>query len=515
MSCPSLSRRKSLLGTLLCALGVLAATLSGADAQAQAGTSLRMASGVGFSTFDPIAATPPTVDYLRPVYDTLIVRRGIDRFEPGLATAWAYAEGNRKLVFTLRSGVRFSDGAVFDAAAVKQNLDRGRAAAASPWADVYRAIESVKVLSPNQVELSLASSNAALIENFANNPGMMVSPNALKDEAALAREPVGTAPWKLDTARSVRGDRYVYARKPSHWNSAEPAIETVVIQQMTEAAARTNALRSGQVDVATVPQDQASALEKLGFRIHVANHVHYMLAVWDARGTAVKALADARVRRAISLAIDRQAVLKAIFGGRGTASLNFFPAGAGGHSAVLANARAYDPEQARKLLREAGYGGGFEADVVVQTNNARFAAAVAGELAKVGVRLNLKTMPDVGSFQAAVRQRQSHLGVFAHQTALPATLYSSLLSPQGRYNPFKLSNPDLDGFASAVAEKPHDSAAQSYGMLFERVVAQEALVFPVVTAEIVSAMRKGIDGGPTTFANAGLPDPRRVRLAPN
>src|SRR5690606_16487805 len=122
-----------------------------------------MASGVGFTTFDPVAATPPTVDYLRPVYDTLIVRQGIDQFGPGLATSWAYADGNRKLVFTLRSGVHFSDGAVFDAAAVKQNLARGRAATASPWADVYRAIDSVRVLSPTQIELSLTASNAALI----------------------------------------------------------------------------------------------------------------------------------------------------------------------------------------------------------------------------------------------------------------------------------------------------------------------------------------------------------------
>lgn len=502
--------------TLLSCLASLALALPGSGVWAQSpGKTLRMASGVGFTTFDPVAATPPTVDYLRPVYDTLIVRQGIDQFGPGLATAWAYADGNRKLVFTLRSGVHFSDGAVFDAAAVKQNLDRGRAATASPWADVYRAIDSVKVLSPTQIELSLTASNAALIENFANNPGMMVSPNALKDEAALAKEPVGTAPWKLDTGRSIRGDRYVYTRNASHWNAAARSFETVVIQQMTEAAARTNALRSGQLDVATVPQDQAGALERLGFRIHVANKVYYMLSVWDARGTAVKALADARVRRAISLAIDRQAVLKAIFGGRGTASLNFFPPGAGGYSAALANTRAHDPEQARQLLRDAGHGAGFEADVVVQTNNARFAAAVAGELAKIGVRLNIKTMPDVGSFQAAVRQRQSHLGIFAHQTALPATLYSSLLSPQGRYNPFKLSNPDLDAFAHAVSERAPAQAQQSYGMLFERVVAQEALVFPVVTAEIVSAMRKGIDGGPTTFANAGLPDPRNVVVAPN
>lgn len=499
---------------LVC-LAVAAQLLACASAWAQEavrGTQVRMASGVGFSTFDPVLATPPTVDYLRPAYDTLVLRRGIDRFEPGLATAWAFSDGNRKLVLTLREGVRFTDGTPFDAAAVKLNLERGREAKGSPWAAVYRGIERINVLGPYRIELQLARPNAALIEYFANNPGMMVSPLALKDAASLARQPAGTGGWRLDPKRTIHGDRYVFERHEGYWNPKAQGVDTVVIQQMTEATARINALRSGQVDVVTVPQDQAAALEKLGFRISAANKVYYLLSVWDSRGTVVKPLANPKVRQAVSLAINRDAVLKAIFGGRGTAGLNFFPAGTGGYSEALGKLRAYDPAMARKLLAEVGYPDGFQVDAVVVANNARFASAVAGELAKVGIRVNLKTMPDTGSYQAAVSHRQSPLGIFAHQTAMPATLYASLLSAEGRYNPFGVEHADLDALARIAAESQEPKASQQYGLLFERMVAEDAVVFPVVHVELLTASARGVDVGPITFASAGLPDPRSVSV---
>ncbi|MEK7944418.1 ABC transporter substrate-binding protein [Pigmentiphaga sp. YJ18] len=492
-------------GIVLVAQGAVGGPLLAAPAALQ----VRMASGVGMSTFDPVRATPQTVDYLRPVYDTLVTRLGIDRFEPCLATAWEFSDGNRKLALTLRDGVRFSDGARFDAEAVKANLERGRRIEGSPWAAVYRNIERVTVAGPGRIELQLVEPNPALLESLANMPGMMVSPKALQDETALARQPVGTGGWLLDAQRSVHGTQYVFARNKDYWNPAAQRVDTVFIQQMTESAARVNALRSGQLDVATVPQDQAAALEKLGFRIAAANRVHYLMAVWDAGGSVVKPLADVRVRRAMSLAIDRQAVLKVIFGGRGTASLNFFPEGTAGHDSALDRTPSYDPAKARQLLREAGVDG-FAVDAVVQTNNARFAAAVAGELAKVGIKVNLKTMPDTGSFQAAVQHRQSPLGIFAHQTAMPETLYASLLSPSGRYNPFGLKYAELESLAKDAARQPTSEAGRLYGALFGRMIANEAVVFPVVHADIVAAVRRGIDTGPQTFASAGLPDPRNI-----
>lgn len=471
---------------------------------------LRMASGVGFSTFDPIYATPPTVDYLRPVYDTLIVRTGADTFEPGLAQSWQYNEDNTRLVLELRQGVRFTDGSPFNAEIVKQNLERGRAATRSPWADVYAAIQEVEVLDDHTVALNLQYAHPALVEYFANNPGMMVSGAAMADPARLAREPVGSAPWRLVPQAST-GGAYVFDAVENDWRGAAPAAQRVVIHQMTEAAARINALRNGQLDVATVPQDQAAALERLGFSIMKANTVHYLMAAWDAKGEDVAALGNPDVRKAMGLAVNRAAVLKAIFGGRGTISPNFVPAGLAGHSDTLEQSYPYDPKQAKELLAKAGYPDGFSVDAVVQTNNTRFAAAVAGELAKVGIEVKLKVMPDVGAFQSAVRQKQSPLGIFAHQSAHPFTLYSSLSASKGRYNPYQIEDAKRDELSAQAARSQGEAMAAAYAALFERLVGEQAMVLPIVHADILSALRSGLEGGPTTYAAAGLPDPRNVR----
>lgn len=471
---------------------------------------LRMASGVGFSTFDPIFATPPTVDYLRPVYDTLVVRTGADTFEPGLAKRWQYNEDNTRLELELQQGVSFQDGTPFNADVVKQNLERGRAATRSPWADVYAAIEEIEVVNDHTVVLKLRYAHPALIEYFANNPGMMVSAAALADPARLAREPVGTAPWRLVQDAST-GGAYVFEAVNADWRKDEPAAQRVVIHQMTEAAARINALRNGQLDIATVPQDQATALERLGFKIMKANTVHYLMAGWDAKGENVAALANPDVRKAMGLAVNRAAVLKAIFGGRGTISPNFVGKGLAGHSDALEKSYPYDPKQAKELLAKAGYPDGFSVDAVVQSNNTRFAAAVAGELAKVGIQVNLKVMPDVGAFQSAVRQKQSPLGIFAHQSAHPFTLYSSLSASKGRYNPYQIEDAKRDELSRLAARSQGEAMATAYASLFERLVGEQAMVLPIVHADIVAALRKGLDGGPTTYAAAGLPDPRNVR----
>jgi peptide/nickel transport system substrate-binding protein len=476
---------------------------------------IRMASGLGASTFDPVFAPPATIDYLRPCYDTLVNRRGIDKFEPGLAVAWQYSDGNRKLMLKLRDGVRFNDGAAFDADAVKLNLDRGRGAAGSPWADTYRAIENVEVLSANSVMLHLASPNPSLIESFASNPGMMVSPNALGDAAALAQKPVGIAPWTLDPAQTVRGERYVFSRNDAYWAPSAQPVETVIIQQMVDPTARVNALRGRQLDIATVPQEQASTLRKLGFKLIAQNKAYYLFAVWDAEGSAVPALRDIRVRRAMSLALNRDAILSVVFGGFGTATLNFYPEHTSGYSAALAAEKSYDPAAAKALLAEAGYPEGFDVTSMVQSNNARVAAVVAGELAKIGVRINLVTMPDVGSYLNALRQRKSPVGIFGLQTAQPFTVYSALLAPGARYNPFNTTDPELEALANKAAESSEAEAVSLYARLFEGIVAKRVLVFPVAYADIIAATRPGIVVGPPTYASAGLPDPRYLAFTKN
>src|SRR5690625_1540033 len=505
-------RRTAAVLVLLTSLGLLA---SAAQAQPGPVKEIRMASAISFSSFDPLFATAPTVDYLRPVYDTLVVRRGIDRFEPGLATEWHYRDENRVLTLVLRAGVRFFDGEPFNADAVRANFERGQAQAGSPWATFYQALKEVRTPDRHTVELVLSEPNPALIEYLTVNPGMMVSPKALEDPDRLTFNPVGTGGWELDSAKSIRGDRYTYQRNDAYWNPAEQPVHTIFIREMRDAAARVNALRSRQVDIAAIDPDQADVLRKLSFGIVPTNIVMRMVGVWDAHGTEVAALREPKVRQAIRMAINREAILKALFANYGTAGLNFYPAGVPGHSDRLDDLRAHDVEAAKELMAEAGYRSGFEVNTVVLAHHARVAEVLAGELAKIGVRLEITVMPDAGSYFAAVRQKKAPLGIFAHQTALPLGMYHSLMSPSGRYNPFNIVDDKLDALAQEAARAEPQEAQQLYANLFYLMVGEQALVFPVVNMEILAALAPGIHFPEPTYTDAGLPNPRYLSFSPD
>src|SRR5690606_10020106 len=106
-----------------------------------------------------------------------------------------------------------------------------------------------------------------------------------------------------------------------------------------------------------------------------------------------------------------------------------------------------------------------------------------GELAKIGVRMNVTVMPDVGSFFVAVHQRKSPVGIYAHQMALPLSLYGSLMESKGRYNPFQIDHAELDAqIADAAAQPDEKQAAALYAQVFESVVGKQALYFPIVNA---------------------------------
>lgn len=506
---PSFKRAvKASLGVLLGLTLQLGATTTNAEAIDH----LRMASGLGFNSFDPVFATPQTVDYLRPIYDTLVVRRGMDTFKPGLASSWEYNDDYTQLTLNLREGLQFTDGEPFNAAAVKANLERGQAASGSPWAGLYRTIDRIETPSDYEVVLHLRRPDPTVFEYFSTTPGMMVSPKAMENESELTFNPVGIGPWKFDGKNSARGDKYAYVANDEYWNPDEQPVNAITIYQMTDPATRVNALRSGQLDIAAITQTQGRALEGLGFTVMPTNMVFYLMGVWDSEGTIVPALGDPKVRKAIRLALNRDAILRALYDGRGRGEVNFYPEGVSGYSEELAKIESYNLRLARELMEEAGYKDGFDVDVVVQTNNARIAEALSGELAKIGVRLDIAVMPDVGSFHAAVHQKKSPLGIFAHQAALPAGLYNALMSENGRYNPFGNTHQDLDALMDEAAQSSEDDAKALYGKVFNEIAGERALYFPIVQAEILAAMRSDIEAGAPTYTDAGLPNPRYLSV---
>jgi peptide/nickel transport system substrate-binding protein len=291
---------------------------------------------------------------------------------PGLATAWKVDDGDKtRWVFTLRDGVKFHDGSDFKADAVVWNLDK-LLNDKSPQYDSKQAaqgrsripsVRSYKVLDDKTVEIRTATPDAFL--PYQIGWVMMSSPaqweKVGRDWNKFAQTPSGTGPWKLTSF--VPQTRAELVPNKDYWDKARvPKLDKLVLLPIPEAATRTAALRSGQVDWIEAPSpDAVPSLEKAGFKIVTNAYPHNW--TWHLSRIDGSPWNDIRVRKAANLAIDRNG-LKVLLNGLMIPAKGFVVPGSPwfGHPTFDVK---FDPEAARKLLAEAGYGPSKPANVKI------------------------------------------------------------------------------------------------------------------------------------------------------
>lgn len=308
---------------------------------------------------------------------------------PGLATEWAVSPSdNTKWIFKLRPGVKFHDGSDFNADAVvwnvekvlKQDAPHFDASQVGVTASRMPTLRSARKIDDMTVELTTSAPESLLPINLTNL--FMASPahwQKLYDAAsatdpkekakqawdAFARNASGTGPWKMD--RFVPRERLELVKNDAYWNPARrPKVDRLVLLPMPEANARTAALLSGQVDWIENPSpDALPQIKQRGFVIHANEQPH----VWPWQFSRIEGSPwnDIRVRKAANLCIDRNAMKDGLLGGlMAPASGTFEP----GHP-WRGNPKfqiKYDPEQARKLMTEAGFSKAKRLKVKTQTS---------------------------------------------------------------------------------------------------------------------------------------------------
>lgn len=287
------------------------------------------------------------------VYDTLIKREPDGELTPMLASDWSVADDGLSLELDLRTDVAFTDGEVFDAEAVRANIEHFQTAN-GPLQSNLASISSVEVVDEDTVRLNLASPDPDLPYNLANAGGYMGSPAAL-GTPEMALVPVGTGPYILDEARSVTGSTIALVRNENYWGDPLP-FDEVDFKILADETARLNALTSGQVDVAALNR-AASALQakSAGLNSPEAYSTGWSgILFFDRDGALQPELADVRVRKALALAIDSDALVDVGWEGLGSATSQIFSPQTEGFDESLETAYDYDPERAKELLAEAG-----------------------------------------------------------------------------------------------------------------------------------------------------------------
>ena len=179
-------------------------------------------------------------------YDSLLLREPDGKLSPMLATTWKYNEDNTVLTVDLRTDVTFSDGAKFDSEAAKANLDHFKQANGPQMAQLT-AVADIKVVDADTIELNLTAPDPSLEFYLSQAAGLMGSPNALGTEG-IKTEPVGSGPYVMDKAATVKDSQSVFTAREDYWNKDLQKFGKVTFKTLVDPTARTNALVSGQVD---------------------------------------------------------------------------------------------------------------------------------------------------------------------------------------------------------------------------------------------------------------------------
>lgn len=446
----------------------------------------------------------PTVGF--GTYDTLTHLNPDGSVDPWLATAWEYTDATT-FVMDLRTDVDFTDGTHFDAAAVKANIEYGKAAVpsnflAKPYLDY---IKSVDVISASRVQFNLTSPDPDLPLGWTWQSSMIVSPALLKTPAALANSAIGSGPYVLNADETTPNQTYVLTQNPKYWAADKwPRFEKLVVQLMADSTAAVNAARSGQVDYLW---EVATGTQISGWKITTGSPASFQgLAVFDVAGKINAPLGDVRVRQAMNYAIDRQAILRGVLDGHGAvnSSTPFGPESLG-YSQKIDTYYTYDVAKAKQLLTEAGYPKGFSVDVLNNPQWDKLAQALAGYLRAVSIDVKLSNHGD--DFVQQSTSGKWAMGMSLQPVSqLPFTDFTSTMTPKSSMNPLGNSDPIVDDLLSRAVAAQGDKQKELYAQLAEHAAKQAWFVVPALGSashahdpNVVDLLEPKRSGGPLLY----------------
>ncbi|NKE45192.1 ABC transporter substrate-binding protein [Roseomonas frigidaquae] len=427
--------RRSLIGAGLMTTGLaLPAIIQNRPAAAQpASPGTRPLLTIG------VAEVPPTLEPARElsnvgtrvtysIFDTLIRRDflgspdgGGSTLKPHLATSWE-RESPSSLVLQLRPGVRFHNGDLLTAEDVVYTFTSQRMfgpdALMREARSYFATLAGVEAVGENAVRFTTRVPDVLLEQRLASWCAWIVNKRAYEELGfeGFSRAPIGTGPYKV---RELQTDQRITLDAFDDYWMGRPTARGVVFRQIPELAARVAALQAGDVDLITnVPPDQIGALrraEGIVVRDVVLANSHVL--TFDERGPG---MGDKRVRQALGLALDRQLLVDTLWDGKAVV-----PPGHNypeyGPMFLEGRSLRHDPAGARRLLREAGYGG---QEIIYRTmpnyyTNALRAAQVAIEMwREVGVNAKLQVVENFAQMRAAGQQ----IGNNSNSTRLPDPL---------------------------------------------------------------------------------------------
>jgi peptide/nickel transport system substrate-binding protein len=353
----NVTRRELLKGAALAgAAATLPAGLAGpAAAQSTQKRELVVAQGGDIAWLDPHMSTSSNdIRISFNIFDNLTSRRPDGKLTPGLASEWKL-QGQQAWAFKLRSGVKWHNGDPFTSADAKFSIERTYdPAAKTRVSTVLTTIERIEAPDPTTLIIHTKKPDPLLPARLGFYAGQIVPKKYMESVGpeVFNQKPVGTGPVRF--VSWTKDDKVVLEANPDYWGG-KPEFDRLVVRALPEMAPRIAALLKGEVDIATqLPPDQGERVKGNASTV-VAGALYgglYVLAVNSKRPP----LDNPLVKQALSLAIDRDVIIKELWRGRGVVPSGPIAKGDNHFDASLP-ALAYNPKEARERLKKAGYKG--------------------------------------------------------------------------------------------------------------------------------------------------------------
>ena len=433
------------------------------------------------------------------IYDGLLkYNKDSTKVEPSLAKSWEVSADGLTYTFHLQEGVKFHDGTDFDADAVKFNIDRQlppQVTADMSYASfVYGSVKDVQVVDKKTVKVNLTAPSTPFLSNLAMvMSAPIVSPKALKDSKNNVNQaPVGTGPYKF--VKWAKDENIVLVRNDEYWGTKAIA-KNVIFKFIKDNSARVVALNNGEADMidgidATVVKQITDAGNKI-FQAPGMN-INYM-----AYNTSRKPFNDAKLRTAISQAINVPELVKSLYQGYSETATSILPTFMDGYDKSVTQV-SYNAEAAAAAIKASGL---TSVHMITYTNPRPYnsangqalAEAIQGYLSKVGVTVKIDAF-DWTTYKQKLKAGDYDIAFYGWigDNGDPDNFMYLLAHEDPTMNIALYKNAEFNKLIAKGVETPAGPARNAIYTQLEKIAAADAAWLPISHAQTLCAYKPNI-----------------------
>ena len=499
---------------------LMAAALALACGLAQAAT-LRVANQGDALSMDPHSLNESLqLSFTGNIYEPLVARGKQLELVPGLATKWTLVSPT-VWRFDLRKGVTFHDGTPFTADDVLFSFKRA-AAEGSDMKSYTAPIKDVRKIDDTTVEIETLAPFPILPDTLTTL--YMMSKKWSEDNKATVpvdrRKGIentasfkanGTGPYRLKERQP--GSKTVLVANPRYWGKVDGNVDEVIFTPIGNDATRVAALLSGEIDLMEPAplQDVDRLRASPNLKVMQGPELRTIFLGMDQKRdellySSVKGknpFKDVRVRKAFYQAIDIETIKSRVMRGASAPTNEMVGPGIRGFVPELNKRLPYDPDAAKKLLAEAGYPNGFEVGMNCPNdryvNDAKICEAVAANLARIGVKVNLQAESKGTYFPKILRRDTSFYllgwtpGTYDAHNALLALMATPADKGQGQFNLGSYSNAKLDELTLKIQSETDQTKRNAMIREAFEIHANDVGHLPLHQQSLAWAMKKNVD----------------------